>query len=74
MVSMSRLRQGGFMEASGHQWYDQEHVSLPSRVICLISLDFLLNQAAPLVRQRCLGKSFGKKKVQSLKNFPWREP
>lgn len=74
MVSMSRLGQGGSMEASGHQRYGQEYFSLLSRVICLISLDFLLNQVAPLVRQRCLGKGFGKKEVQSLENFPWREP
>lgn len=40
-----------FVEASGNQWCDQERVSLPSRVICLISLDFLLNQPAPLVGQ-----------------------
>lgn len=41
------------MEASGRQWCDQERVSLPTRVICLISLDFLLNQPAPLARQPC---------------------
>jgi len=41
------------VEASGHQWGDQEQVSSPSRVICFINLGFLRHQPAP--RRGCEG-------------------